>query len=70
MATRDSQKRASIKYAKEHLKRVPLDMQLKDYEQVKAHAGTMGESVNGFIKRAIRETLERDRGSGSTTEEG
>jgi predicted HicB family RNase H-like nuclease len=29
-------------------------------EKIKAHAETKGESVNGFIKRAIDETMERD----------
>ena len=27
---------------------------------IKAHAAEQGESVNGFIKRAIEETVERD----------
>lgn len=27
---------------------------------VKAHAETMGESLNGFLSRAIIETMERD----------
>lgn len=27
---------------------------------IKAHAEAMGESVNGFINRAIDETMERD----------
>lgn len=49
-----------IKYAKEHLKRVPLDLQLKDYERVKAYTERTGETVNGFIKRAIRETMKND----------
>lgn len=31
-------------------------------EVIKAHAASMGESVNGFINRAIDEAMERDRG--------
>lgn len=27
---------------------------------VKAHAAAMGESVNGFLTRAVMETIERD----------
>ena len=49
-----------IKYAKEHLKRVPLDLKIEKYNQVKAHAESRAESINGFIKRAIDETMERD----------
>ena len=29
-------------------------------DEIKAHAETKGESVNGFINRAIDETVERD----------
>lgn len=30
-------------------------------EQIQLHASAQGESVNGFINRAIAETMERDR---------
>lgn len=53
-------KAASIKYKAAKIKRVPLDMQKTDYETLQAHAQARGESVNGFIKRAITETMERD----------
>lgn len=36
-----------------------------DKEQIKAHAESMGESVNGFINRAIDEAIERDRKDGT-----
>lgn len=36
-----------------------------DKEQIKAHAESMGESVNGFINRAIDEAMERDRKDGT-----
>ena len=29
---------------------------------IKAHAESCGESVNGFINRAIDETMQRDKG--------
>ncbi len=47
-------------YHKEHLKRVPLDLTLDKYEEVKKHSQERSESVNGFIKRAIDETMKRD----------
>ncbi len=52
--------KAAKKYREKNIKRVPLDMQITDYENVKAFAAAHGESVNGFIKRAIQETMERD----------
>ncbi len=32
-------------------------------EKIKSHAERRGESVNGFINRAIKETMERDGGN-------
>ena len=57
----DAHKKAAMKYAKKHLKRVPLDMQLSQYDTIKAHADATGETVNGFIKRAIAAQIERDK---------
>lgn len=46
-----------IEYAKKKLKRVPLDLPIEDYEQVKSKADSLGETVNGFIKQAIKNRL-------------
>jgi len=35
---------------------------------IRAHAEAHGESVNGFINRAIRETIERDNAPAGTAE--
>jgi hypothetical protein len=51
----------NMDYAKRSLKRIPLDVQKEHYEAIKTHAETHGETVNGFIKRAINETMERER---------
>ena len=61
MASTDAQKKATIKYAKKNLKRVPLDLQIEDYERIKSSIESMGyKSLNGFIKQAINEKLERE----------
>ena len=51
---------ASVKYKAEKIKRVPLDMQISFYDEIKAAADQAGESVNGFIKAAIRARLAAD----------
>ena len=51
----------NMEYAKRNLKRIPLDVQKEQYEIIKTHAETHGESVNGFIKRAINEAMEREK---------
>lgn len=56
----DKYMKKRIEYAKKHLKRIPLDMQIEDYERVKAYTERTGETVNGFIKRAIREAMKND----------
>lgn len=35
-----------------------------DKDKIKAHAESMGESVNGFINRAIENQIERDKKEG------
>ena len=47
-------------YAREKLKRIPLDVQKEKYEEIKAAAEKANESVNGYIKKAIDERMERD----------
>lgn len=64
----ESQKRATIKYAKEKLKRIPLDVQKDKYDEIKAAADTAGMKVNGYIKEAIDEKMERDNSVPATTE--
>lgn len=65
----------NIRYAKEKIKRVPLDMQLSAYEELKAAADAVGEKVNTYIKNAISQRMARDGASGvspgvpGTTEE-
>ena len=49
-----------IAYAKNKLKRIPLDVQKEKYEEIKAAATAAGESVNGYIKKAVDQRMERD----------
>lgn len=65
MATTEAQMRASVKYAKVHLKRIPFDLP-KDgdglsYESLKAAADHAGEPINRYIKTAIEQRMERDK---------
>lgn len=57
----EAQKRAQQKYMEKFaVARVRMDRER--YNQVQAHAEAHGQSVNGFINRAIDETMERDKG--------
>ena len=67
MAVSDAQKKASIEYAKKNLKRIPLDVQKEKYDEIKAAADAVGEKVNGYIKKAIEERMEREKVSSPQT---
>lgn len=60
MRNSESKTEYNINYAKTKLKRIPLDVQKEKYEEIKAAADHAGESVNGYIKKAIDERMERE----------
>ena len=55
-----AQQKAVNKYMKENYDRINLTVPKGKKEIVSTHAQAHGESVNGFINRAIDETMERD----------
>ena len=57
----DHSKQKHLEYAKQKIKRVPLDMQLDEYDRLKQAATNAGMPVNSWIKTAIREKMDRDR---------
>lgn len=54
----DKKTEYTIQYAKDRLKRVPLDVTKEKYDEIKAAADEVGESVNGYIKKAIDDRME------------
>ena len=55
-----AQKRAQKAYM-EKFAVARVRMEHDQYDRVQAHAEAHNESVNGFINRAISETMERDK---------
>ena len=53
------------KYMAKAYDRINLIVAKGDKDTIKAHAESMGESVNGFINRAIAEAMERDKAAAS-----
>ena len=70
MAYNETTYKATTKYKSAHIKRIPLDVQLSEYELIKASAEASGMSVNGFIKQAIRQAMERDGYTAGTHPQG
>lgn len=51
----------NLKYAKEHVKRIPLDVSIQKYNEIKEASQQAGESVNGYIKKAIDDRLHNSK---------
>ena len=62
MAVPKANQRAVNKYKKNNYDRIEITVPKGQRAVFQAHAATFGESVNGFIGRAISETMERDDG--------
>ena len=49
------------KWISETFDRINLTVPKGEKDKIKSHADSMGESVNGFINRAIENQMERDK---------
>ena len=68
MSTSKAQQKATAKYVKQNYDRIEVKVPKGRKTELQAHAAKRGESVNGFINRAIDETMERDKAAGEATE--
>lgn len=60
MTLANAQKQAQYNHVRENLRHILLDIQKEKYEEIKTAADYAGESVTGYIKKAINERMERD----------
>ena len=56
----DYYSKSMYRYRDKNIKRIPLDVQKEKYDEIKAAATAAGESVNGYIKKAIDDRMERE----------
>lgn len=61
-------KQSNRKWDAANLDRLSIALPAGSRDKIKAHAQAQGESVNGFIGRAISETMERDKISSAVFE--
>ncbi len=59
----EAKKRGNRKWDAANLDRISIAVPKGQKDTIKAHAEAHSESVNGFINRAIEETMERDNGA-------
>lgn len=63
MPVSKAQQRAQNKWIEKTYDRINLTVPKGYKTKIQDHAAAQGESVNGFINRAISETMERDSGA-------
>ena len=68
MPATKAQQKAVSKYMKENYDVYQIRMKKGQKDVIKAHAESCGESVNGFINRAIDETMQRDNAKEMNTQ--
>jgi len=61
MAIAESQKKALRKYKEKSYDRLEISVPKGKKADLQTHAKSKGESLNGFVNRAIDETVERDK---------
>ena len=66
MAASKAQQRATNKYIAKAYDRINLTVAKGKKDIIQAHAEANGESVNGFINRAIDQTMAQEAVGGST----
>lgn len=64
MPASKAQQKAVTKYMKENYDEIKVRVEKGRKGEIKAHADSQGESVNGFINRAIDQVMAQDRRRG------
>ena len=63
MPISEAQKRATIKYMKNNYDRLEIKVPKGRKDEIKAHAESRGESLNGYVVQAVEERMGRDKES-------
>lgn len=68
MTVSKAQMAATAKYEAKVYDKILVRLPKGKKDEIQAHAEARSESVNGFINRAITETMERDNGAPAASE--
>ena len=61
MPVSDKKRASNAKWDADNLSRMSLAIPRQLHDRMKAHVQETGETTNGFIRRSIEETIERDK---------
>ena len=64
MPISEARKRANAKYNAKAYDKTMIRLYAGELDTIRDHAQQRGESLNGFIGRAIREQIQRDNAAG------
>ena len=67
MAATEAQLRANKKYHNK-FERIQIRVPLEEKEAIEAYAAEIGESLNSFVRRAIAETIAREKSARSNSD--
>lgn len=70
MAISEARQRANAKYNKKAYDRLELKVPKGEKEKIVAHAEQVDGSLNKFLNRAVKETMQRDEESTPVKEDG
>ena len=57
--TENKSREAEYKYRKKNIKRIPFDMQISEYEKLKAVCDTNGIGINTLLKSLVADYLKK-----------
>ena len=60
---RKAHSKAVLNYKKRAWKRIPLDVPIAEYDQIKSAADAVGEYVNEYIRKAIKTRMDQESGN-------
>lgn len=60
MAISEARRRANDKYIKEKYERLPISYPKEFCEKIREAAAAKGESVAGYVRKAVEERMQRD----------
>lgn len=69
MAISESQKRAVAKYNAKAYDRIEMKVPKGEKDEIIAHAKLTDGTLNKFLNRAVRETIERDKNASDNGEQ-
>lgn len=57
---KENKRKYISEYTKKNYKRIPLNVRFDEYDKIVKASSKTGESINGYIKKAIEQRLKKE----------